>query len=214
MRTLVAVPCMDMVQARFMHSLLNMERVGEVSYEVEIGSLIYNARNNLLIKAMNGGYDRILWLDSDMTFSPGLLRKLSKDIDNGCEFVSGLYCERKKPFKPTIFQMCQLDVDADGHFKPTAETYMDYPKNSLSDIAACGFGCVLMTMDAVNKMAEKFGKYLFMPVGGFGEDLSFCMRAHEAGFKFWCDSSVMLGHIGHIEIKPDSFDRLKRIDDK
>ena len=41
-------------------------------------------------------------------------------------------------------------------------------------------------------------KMPFMPVGGFGEDLSFCLRAREAGLKLYCDSRVRCGHVGNV----------------
>ena len=31
---------------------------------------------------------------------------------------------------------------------------------------------------------------------GFGEDLSFCIRAQELGRKIYCDSRIKMGHVG------------------
>ena len=56
--------------------------------------------------------------------------------------------------------------------------------------------CVMMTMDAAKRVTGEFGLMPFMPTAGFGEDLSFCMRARKAGIKLWCDSRVKCGHIG------------------
>ena len=65
MRTLIAIPCMDMVHTIFMRALLNLNKSGEVQYAISSSSLVYDARNNLAKQAINEGYDRMLWLDSE-----------------------------------------------------------------------------------------------------------------------------------------------------
>ena len=35
---------------------------------------------------------------------------------------------------------------------------------------------------------------MFAPINGVGEDLSFCWRARQCGYKIWCDPSIALGH--------------------
>ena len=198
MKTLIAIPCMDLVHVRFMRSLLLLNTNGtQVNYEIASGSLIYDARNRLLQTAMNIGADRILWLDSDMLLPVDTLQILSKDIDDGCEIVSGIYHQRKPPFAPVIFDECCIRTDGDGKKWPTASKYLDYPKEALFEIQACGFGCVLMTVDAAKKVTDQLGMMPFMPVAGFGEDLSFCIRAQSVGLKIWCDSRVKCGHIGY-----------------
>lgn len=195
MKTLIAIPCMDTVPVQFMQSMLYLQKVGDVCTAVECGSLIYDSRNLLLGAAVKEGFDRILWFDSDMEFHPDTMVKLCADIDAGCEIVSGLYVKRKPPFDPVIFSECCLRQE--GEWKiPSHKYYLDYPKDSLFECEAFGFGCVMMTMDAVKKVTGTFGNSPFMPVAGFGEDLSFCIRARQAGIKLWCDSRIVCGHIG------------------
>ena len=195
MRTLIAIPCMDMVHAVFMRSVCQLNKVGETDVEILSGSLIYDARNELLQKAIDGEYDRVLWLDSDMQFEPALLQRLSDDLDDGRDFVSGLYFKRKQPITPTIYKDCSV-FNIGGQLSPVATPYWDYPAEKCFQIEACGFGSVLMSMDGIKRTVDKFGLFPFMPVAGFGEDLSFCMRWKEAGGELWCDSSVRLGHVG------------------
>lgn len=195
MKTLVAVPCMDMVQTRFMYCLLQMQHVGDVEFSLTEASLIYNARNQLAQKAMNEGFDRILWLDSDMVFEPDLMQKLSARLDTGIEFVSGLYFKRREPVAPVIFKTCG-SYERKGQLIPFASSYNDYPEDKLFQIAAAGFGGCMMTVDLVREVWEKFG-YPFSPILGFGEDLSFCCRVSRLGKQMYCDSSVKMGHVGY-----------------
>ena len=208
MKLLIAVPCMDMVHALFASSLCNLllsKQDEEIHVEFGVASLIYDTRNQLLEKAISGGFDRILWLDSDMEFEPEILRILSNDLDNGFDIVSGLYFKRVQPHQPTIFKKCDIERLEGNKLNPVNEFYLDYPQNSIFEIAACGFGCVMMNVAAVASVIDAYGRFLFAPVGGFGEDLSFCMRARAAGLQIWCDSRVKLGHVGYHVVNEQTY---------
>ena len=206
MKTLIAIPCMDMVHVNFMRSLLLLNTNGhEIFYEIVVGSLIYDSRNRLLQTAKNVGADRIFWLDSDMRIPTDALQMLSKDMDEGCDIVSGLYMQRKGRHEPVIFSECTCQKLDNGQLLPLATKYYDYPKDSLFEVEAFGFGCVLMSMEAANKVVGELGLMPFMPTAGFGEDLSFCMRARHAGIRLWCDSRVKCGHIGYQEFTEEDY---------
>jgi len=196
MKTMILIPCMDMVHARFMRSLLVLDKVGDVSYGFHYSSLIYDARNQLLDIARQHNVDRVLWFDSDMDIPLNAMRILSEDLDNGYEIVSGLYFKRKPPYTPTIYSDCDVVKLDNDQLLPLNTPFTDYPKDQIFEVAAFGFGCVMMSMDAAKKVTDAFGMMPFMPTAGFGEDLSFCMRARKAGIRIWCDSRVRLGHIG------------------
>jgi len=199
MKTLIAIPCMDMVNALFMKSLLAMEMEGEVEVSLAIGSLVYDARNQLAYKAVNNGFDRVLWLDSDMTFNRDLFKRLSARLDEGAEYVSGIYFSRKRPIEPVIYKTVGMDGET-----PQAISYKDYPKDAIFEIEGSGFGGVMMTSDLIRRAAGSFG-LPFSPITGFGEDLSFCLRVSRLGVPMFCDSSIKLGHIGHIEVNEKTY---------
>lgn len=196
MKTLVAVPCMDMMHTQFVASLIGL-KMGE-DYEVRFGasSLIYDTRNQFLKYALDNNFDRLIQIDSDMTFEPYVLELLQKDLDEGLGIVSGLCFKRKPPFTPAIFDVCELRSLEGGKVEPRAHCYYDYPIDSIFEVAACGGACVAMDMAVVKKIMNHYGPYLYMPAGGFGEDLSFSMRARGAGQHVWCDSRIKLGHVG------------------
>mgnify|MGYP002623956240 CR=1 FL=1 len=205
MKTLIGVPCMDQVSTSFMNALVGLEPVGEVELFIVTSSLIYDARNEICKKAVDGGYDRILWLDSDMVFPSNLLERLSKRMDEGYDFVSGLYFTRKKPILPTIFNEIKMEEDEENHKKVAKiRAYMDYPRDSIFEIEACGFGCVMMKTSLAEGVTKNFG-LPFSPVLGFGEDISFCMRATKLGKKLYCDSGIKLGHVGYTVITETTY---------
>ena len=189
MRTLIAIPCMDMVHTGFCRSLLSL-RKPDCEAMFAQSSLIYDARNVLANIAVERNFDRILWLDSDMTFKPDLYERLSASLDKGMDFVCGLYTTRKPPFKLTIYDDVQPGV---------AHSVEEVPKD-LVEIQGCGFGAVLMTTELVKAVAAEYG-LPFSPILGLGEDMSFCYRVSALGRKMYCDGSVRLGHIGYQEFE-------------
>ena len=62
-KILIAVPCMDMVSARFAQSLATLKRVHKCSISFLSGSLIYDSRNKLAGLAVEMEADYILWLE-------------------------------------------------------------------------------------------------------------------------------------------------------
>lgn len=188
MRTVIAIPCMDHIDVDFAQSLVQLHPVGEVHTEFLPGSLIYVAREQLAAQALTMGADYILWLDSDVTFDPEILADLMA-LDK--DFATGLYFRRRPPFSPTIFSEVRYGETAEEY---KAVNYDDYPLDSLFEIDACGFGAVLMKTQVMRDVLDRYHMG-FTPMRGFGEDISFCIRAKQCGYKLWCDSRIKLGHV-------------------
>ena len=204
MKTLIAIPCMDMVHTDFLRALVSLEVDGEIQFTTAQSSLIYDARNNLAEIAIAGGFDRILWLDSDMIFEPSTFRRLSEHLDLGKEFITGLYFSRKAPVRPVIYSRLWSEVTPQGLAAAHADSFYDYPVDSLFHVEGCGFGCVMLSVDLLRRVRDRFG-LPFAPAGGFGEDLSFCLRARELGAEIWCDSTIKLGHVGTAVYDEDTY---------
>lgn len=197
-KILIAVPCMDMVSARFAQSLATLKKVGKCTVSFLMGSLIYDSRNRLAAMAVQMEADYILWLDSDMTFVPDTLERMMKVLDENqnIEILSGLYFRRAHPFTPVLFS--KLEVDENGNLE--FADYNDIPDEPF-EIAGCGFGCVLMRTECLlNIAAKEHGGVWFSPIANAGEDCAFCIRARREGYKIYCDPSVELGHMGYAPI--------------
>lgn len=196
MKYLVCIPCMDMIHVGFFRSVLGMERLENTRVSMTMSSLVYDARNTLARQAITEGFDRMLWLDSDMEFDPDLMVRLAADLDEGHDLVTGLYFKRKAPLQPVIYaDMGHMEVEGGG-VKPYALPMEPYPKDQIFPIKGCGFGGCMITVDLVKRIVERYG-LPFSPLLGFGEDLSFCARALELGADLVCDSRIKLGHIGY-----------------
>lgn len=198
MKILIAVPCMDQVPALFAQSLATLNRVGNCKIAFQIGSLIYHSRDNLAKKAIEEECDYIFWLDSDMVFQPDTLERLIQSIGKG-DIISGLYFRRVSPFSPVLFK----DFEVVGE----SATWSDFHKipKDVFEVGACGFGCLIMPTNIFIDVQVKFGQ-MFAPIGRIGEDLSFCWRARQCGYKIVCDPTIELGHIGHHIINREFYD--------
>lgn len=188
MKTLIAVPCMDTVAADFAESFALMYKPEGCSVAFQKGSLIYDARNHLAVQAIKGQYDYVLWLDSDMVFPQDMLLRMMEHMKDK-DIISGLYFRRVPPYKPVLYK--ELNPGGD----PSYTEYDEYPSEPFM-LEGIGFGCVLMKTAVLVTLGLLQGGW-FSPVEGFGEDLSFCIRAKNAGYKIWCDPSISCGHIGH-----------------
>ena len=200
MKTMIAIPCMDTVQTEFVRSLVSMRYVGEVQFIFTECSLVYHARTSLCKMAMENGADCVLWLDSDVVFGPDLMERLMEDLQ-GRDMVTAIYHARRPPFRPVIWKTITTGLLPSS---TVVEQYDDYPTDGLFEIAACGFGAVLMKIGVIRDVAEMFHQ-TFNPLPGLGEDLSFCVRARNCGYKIWCDPEIQIGHKGASIITKDTF---------
>ena len=192
MKVFIAVPSMDTLPALFCQSLALLQRAGDTQVGFEVGSLVYNARNNLARQAIKSEADWVLWLDSDMVFSPDLLQRMLKVCtENGIDFLTALCFRRKPPFTPCLFD--RLEKVGRG---ASYTALMSVPDGRFK-VGGCGFAGVLMSTDVLMSVASKFDGRMFDPLEGFGEDVSFCWRARQCGYDIWCDSEIEMGHVGN-----------------
>lgn len=197
-KILIAIPCMDMVSARFAQSLTTLKKVGQCTVCFFIGSLVYDSRNRLTAMAVENECDYIMWFDSDMVFEPDTLERMIKVLDEHPEvdILSGLYFRRGHPFTPVLFSKLEVNEKNELEFNG----YDDVP-DGLFEVAGCGFGCVLMRTECLMDIAAKEGGGVwFSPLVNAGEDCAFCIRARREGYRIFCDPSVQLGHMGYAPI--------------
>ena len=208
MKTLIAIPCMETVHADFAKSLVDLIRNApeETNVCFKKSSLIYDSRNLLSLAAMEGEYDRVLWLDSDMVFAPNTLLSLHKDMDDtGADIITGLYVKRHPSAIPVLYKTIRPPVKNDNGIVKCVEDYLDYPPDDIFPVAGAGFGCVMMSVPLLRKLWNEYGPP-FAPVVWAGEDISFFYRANMTGAKILCDSRIRLGHVGNITFTPDFYE--------
>lgn len=128
-------------------------------------------------------YTHALWLDADHVFEPDLLVRLAAhDVD----LVGALYYHRNGPPLPVAYVEAPEIEDPYKH-----HPMLDVP-NALFEVGAIGFGAVLMNLDILRNVPEPW----FTIDWKAGEDVAFCVKARQHGYKVYCDGSLQIGHIG------------------
>lgn len=201
MKVFIAIPSMDSVPALFCQSLALLQRAGDTQVGFEVGSLVYNARNNLARQAIKSEADWVIWLDSDMVFGPDLLNRMLKVCkENGIDFLTAVCFRRKAPYTPCLFDRLEK-IDKGASYT----ALLSVPEGRFK-VGGCGFAGVLMSTDVLISVASKFEGRMFDPMDGFGEDVSFCWRARQCGYDIWADSEIELGHVGQCVVTRGYFE--------
>jgi len=144
------------------------------------------ARNDIAKRFLQSDAEYILWIDSDTIWEEDDIQLLMDVIDEGADIVTGIQFATSEHHLPLIRKL-NLSL---GVMEPVAVL----PKGEKPfQIGGCGFGFVLMKREVLEKMKEPWFDFR----SGFSEDLYFCIRALQEGFKIYAQPLVMVGHIAN-----------------
>lgn len=188
MKLCILVPCGDTMPTKFVQSLSGLKKPDGTEIIWAVGSLVYDARNQLLDAAVDK-YDFAFWTDSDMVFEPDLLFNMFEVMKKTDAPIVSTVCRMRKP----PHQYCQYtEVSADeDNWKAVP---IEEPKGTM-ELEGCGFAGVLIQTSVMKAVRDVWNRP-FQPLDGLGEDLSFCVRAKTLGARIVCDESLKMGHIG------------------
>lgn len=156
------------------------------------------AREEAAEEALKGNFDYLFMIDDDMICMDDLFQKLQRhDVDIVCP----LAFTRNPPYHPVIYASVEGwdGVSQTDYFMNTV--VKNYPKDSLVEVDASGFGAALIKVDVFRKMEKPF----FKSTCGTGEDIFFCYRAKKAGARVFVDTSTKLGHLTHPPVVTEEF---------
>lgn len=171
--------------ASFYDELTVVDRPDHVIVSHAVGLYVNKNRDQLAEHALELGADWIWYVDDDHCFHPDTLTKLlAHDVD----IVSGLYVRRVAPFIPVFYE----DEDSDGE---PEKHYFTIKDTGLKPVLATGAGCLLVKTSVHKALGPPYWRCAQKPTGEMiGEDIDFCYRAREKGFKVWCDMDTPIGH--------------------
>lgn len=157
----------------------------EVKFYMPEGPYVEDNRNKALALATRDEIDYLIVIDWDHTFPPETIYNLYKTaIDNNLDLCSGIYNVRVGEYvRPAIII---------NNIVPE-----NYPKESLFEVDTYANSFSIISKKAVQSLAQTRG---YGRIDGKGEDVSFCQRAKELGFKVWCDSRIKVGHLRFTEV--------------
>lgn len=139
-------------------------------------------------------YDYIMWIDSDIIFTPENFDKL---LSNDVDICGGVYLmENGKQFA--------VVKDWDEEYFKKNGTFEFLTPNDISksprlmEVSYTGFGFLLIKRGVFEQIKYPWFGPKFSKMGDCydfaSEDVSFCMRAKEAGFKIHIDPTIWIRH--------------------
>lgn len=188
-KILIAIPTAKNIEVETFKSIYDqiIPKGYHVDFQYFFGYTVTQVRNLIADWSIKNGYDYLFAVDADMQFAPDTLMKmLSHDVD----MVTGVYRQRKPQQILELYRYSgphMLNVD-----------YNDIRGKGLVEVDGCGFGCILIKTKVFADVGYPQFEY---HMGGvyniaLSEDNDFLIKAKKKGFKLWCDTSIVCGHIG------------------
>ena len=151
--------------------------------------LVPFARERLADSALELGCEYLFMIDDDMLAPPDLFYKLAANDKDIC---AAMAFTRNPNHFPVAYQTIEgFDPSVQQQYGFTKEI-RNYPRNTLFECDAVGFGAVLIKTEVFRKTPKPW----FFGMAGTGEDVTICTKAKKAGFSVWMDSRIKLGHLG------------------
>jgi GT2 family glycosyltransferase len=144
-------------------------------------------------------YDYMMWIDSDIRFSPQQffeLYEMDKDV------ASGWYAQPGAPngnyFTPVVEKMDNSYFLTNGYFQFLRVKDFELKQNPFK-ADYIGFGWVLIKQGVFEKLPYPWFAPRKLSVGDniadmCSEDVAWCLDARAAGFDLWVNPKVRVGH--------------------
>lgn len=197
MKLFVAVAAYDRrITCETARALLNEQSAGVLAdIDIHVGfapgsSLIHVARDQLARDFLRSDCDRMVFVDSDVSWEPGMLLVLAQ---HSKDFVGGAYRYKDASEGYPVGWLQQSSLWAD-------------PETGLLEVASLPGGFLSLSRAVFEKLqaafpdrryffhGEEFHAFFHCPPGG-GEDGMFCREWREAGGQVWLEPRLTLTHV-------------------
>jgi len=139
-------------------------------------------------------YTHLMWIDSDVLFNPNQFSQL---LNRNVDIVSGLYLMEGGQAFAAVKDWDEEFFKQHGYFQFLTPKDLDGQKD-LMEVSYAGFGFILIKRGVFESMTYPWFRPIFKKIGDAidftMEDVAFCLRAQEAGYKIYVDPLVKVGH--------------------
>lgn len=187
MKILIAVPTYETILPETFKSIYGLEADDyDVAFDFVKGYDCAKARNAIARKAVDGGYDYVLFVDSDIILPPDTLRLF---LENPVNICFGVYPHKNcKDKKAELFKLGTDNYEL-------RYSYLEL-KESRIKVKGAGFGCALIKTEVFKKLPYPWFQYVSYQNGTFlSEDLYFCNEARKHKMDIWADTRIRCGHL-------------------
>jgi hypothetical protein len=184
-RVLVSIPVYSSVQPEPLLSFINLvhegtkaEMTGKYALRFHVGGphkktpLVRNEAAEIMLHL---GTTHLLFIDDDMVFKPDVVGRL---LDRNMDLISPILFTVAPTIKPIAYNRDE---------KGFPVSMKGYPIDSLFESpGGLGTGMLMIKRQVIEAMGPDRPIFRWI----CGEDIDFCKRAQELGFKCWIDSSI------------------------
>lgn len=187
MSILIAVPTFETIMPETFKSIYGLRSSKYVPmFDFIKGYDCAKARNAIAKEAINGGFDHVLMIDSDVVVPP---ETLDRFFEYDMDICLGL-CPRKNTHEGRV----EIYRDSGRDFTDFY-TYSTLPDDDIVEIKGGGFACAFIKTAVFKDMAYPYFRYVEYPNGtALSEDLFFCTAAKAAGYHIYADTRIRCGH--------------------
>lgn len=150
-------------------------------------SLIGQARDLIVDRALEFGSDYVFFFDDDMIFARDTFLRLWR---RNVPFVGALAFTGREPITPVLYRFKRNWNFSKQTEDVDIEPIWRYERDSLVQVDAIGTGVVLIKTDVFRRVPKPW----FHGAKGAGEDIHFCWQCAKAGVPIFCDTSVKTIH--------------------
>lgn len=191
MNILIGIPTKEFIDIEAAISIMNLDWDGHsITYTHADGAGVYGiaqARNQLIRKAIDGQFDKLLMIDSDMIVPEDAIHNL---LDPDVPIVTGVARYKNDSGRAPIFR---YTTDSEGS---DSWKWDEIPAGRF-DIRSGGVACAMIDVPFIRRMKRPWFVWEERANGTYvGEDIGFYEKLHDMGVHPQADGRVRCGHIG------------------
>lgn len=191
MKILIGIPTKDSIDIEAAISIMNLDWDGhDITYTHADGAGVYGiaqARNCLVKKALDGGYDKLFMIDSDMIVPEDAIINL---LDPDVPIAIGVARYKNDSGRAPIFKGYQDSTGSDAWI-------WDQIPPGRFEFKSGGVACAMLDVEFLRRMKRPWFVWEERANGTYvGEDIWFYEKVGQMGVKPQADGRVRCGHIG------------------
>lgn len=191
MNILIGIPTKDVIDIEAAVSIMNLDWDGHaIDYTHADGTGVYGvaqARNRLCRKAIDGKYDKLFMIDSDMIIPEDAIHNL---LEPEHPIVIGVARYKNDSRRAPIFRGFQDEEGSD------AWKWDEIPDGRFA-FRSGGVACAMIDVELLRRMKRPWFVWEERANGTYvGEDIGFYEKLNDMGITPYADGRVRCGHIG------------------